>query len=284
MKKEFKIVFIILILFLSLVLISNFKHGKINGNSVFDIFKNLFGQSVGTKTVTYEPKPAPIEPFVINQCNTVINIPGYYVLNKNINASNINSSAVTCITIDLNNYKDVVTIDCHGYSIIGKSILDDVGIWHNKGTINIKNCNFYNLFESIALFGGNNYSTIKDNFIFDSYYGIVIGSSGLPRRQTSKIEISNNNIENTIGNDIILLDVHDSKLNYNNICGPPSYYQCWPPSNVCCEYFSSNIDGESYFRESNCDNLVRLSCDVQNDSKEEMNNYPYLEPKTTNII
>src|SRR3989344_971243 len=49
MKKEFKIVFIILILFLVLLLINNFKQDNVSGNSIFDVFKNLFSQPVGAE-------------------------------------------------------------------------------------------------------------------------------------------------------------------------------------------------------------------------------------------
>lgn len=46
MKKEFKIVFLILILFLSLLMINNFKNNNVSGNSIFDDIKNIFSQPV----------------------------------------------------------------------------------------------------------------------------------------------------------------------------------------------------------------------------------------------
>ncbi|MEK6932808.1 MAG: 6-bladed beta-propeller [Nanoarchaeota archaeon] len=51
MKKEFKVVFIILILFLALFLINNFKQDKIHGKSVFDVVKNVFSKTVPTKII-----------------------------------------------------------------------------------------------------------------------------------------------------------------------------------------------------------------------------------------
>jgi len=49
MKKELKVILIILILFLSLLLINNFKQDKINSNSIFNTIKDLFSESIGKK-------------------------------------------------------------------------------------------------------------------------------------------------------------------------------------------------------------------------------------------
>jgi len=47
MKKEFKIVFIIMILFLTLLLINNFKQDRVNGYSIFDKIEIFFTQPIG---------------------------------------------------------------------------------------------------------------------------------------------------------------------------------------------------------------------------------------------
>ena len=55
MKKEFKGIMIILILFFSLLIINNFKQDKVDGNSVFDVFKNLFSQPIGKEIADENP-------------------------------------------------------------------------------------------------------------------------------------------------------------------------------------------------------------------------------------
>jgi hypothetical protein len=56
MKKEFKMILIIMILFFSLLIINNFKQDKVNGNSIFDVFKNIFNQPVGKEIVNEDIK------------------------------------------------------------------------------------------------------------------------------------------------------------------------------------------------------------------------------------
>ena len=107
-----------------------------------------------------------------------------------------------------------------------------------------------------------NGSSVINNTITNSYFGIVIGDSFFPAsiNNPSLIEIRDNNID-TISTEIIIgSDAINVKLTNNRMCkeNVSGFYE---QKNIICSTGQNIAKGSSsYFYESNCNNLKKLNC------------------------
>ena len=151
MKKEFKVVFIILILFLALFLINNFKQDKIDGNSVFDVFKNTFTKAVGIKNEDHKPNPDEQYYYTTQWGSQILRGSRY-----------LDGTFGTAGDLAVNKNKDIYVSDSFRNDI---QIFDSRGIFKNKfGSYGSGDGQFYAL-DSIEIdYNGNIYVADKYNF------------------------------------------------------------------------------------------------------------------------
>ncbi len=149
------------------------------------------------------PAPACAPGFVVSSCDCVLNVPGNYTLESDLNET----QGGDCIDIIANDSN----LDCQHHSITSQSGGTGIMIvnWNTYSIsgVSVENCNASNLSYGIYAYGVYN-STITDNIASANQYGIFIQSS-------SGNIISGNTANSNPNTNIYLSSATDNNLTGN---------------------------------------------------------------------
>jgi len=124
----------------------------------------------------------------------IYNTSGTYDLTGNVSQLGGN-----CFTVNASN----ITIDCHGFSIIGNNTTSTKGVYSNTSNTTIKNCIIQNFSTGIYINTSSaNYSTITNNTVNQTTTASCSASTGLCSaifiRSASYANVANNSVQASV--------------------------------------------------------------------------------------
>ncbi|WP_459202226.1 NosD domain-containing protein [Methanococcus sp. CF] len=142
------------------------------------------------------------EDTAINSTPYIITTNGTYVLTCGINCSSGSAITINC---------DNVTLDGHGYSIIGSHIYNSNGIYANGvSNITIKNVNVTNFYRGIHLMNVTGCKIENNSANLNMYQGICLDSS-------SNNDVINNTVDSNSERGIYLLSSSNTSVTGNAV-------------------------------------------------------------------